>query len=447
MDKEDLQELFKSSAREADIIFEHFDEDGDGVIDQYEFTTGLAFLSHGSLTEKAELIFNLYDFDKSKYISRDELTILMTNSLTALRALAKGPAPSLTEIESKTKEVFKKADLDGNEKITLDEFTSFVRRDKEVLQCLLGYGVAKTEDLGEDLGAGEEGDVLYDSDLENEMGVRESANDSKKAGAKYGMDFEVGEDEDGGLFAKEQELSGDQFMAVKPWKGTVDNMVPSRYVPTRSERERPDASLDLEYIYGYRCHDARNNLRYTSDGKIVYHAAGVGVVLSHNTNTQQFMLEHDDDILCLATDPSGQYCATGQVGPKPWLCIWDTSTMECLARYRSPLVKGIKCVAFSGDGDKVVASGMDDAHTLAVFRWRAAPKSSAANPKAEQEKPGLLATGKGPRAPVWSLGFSTDGSQIVATCTRELSFYTYANGVLEGRRGSGWKQPPGAIPC
>ena len=158
-------------------------------------------------------------------------------------------------------------------------------------------------------------------------------------------------------------------------------------------------------------------------------------------------MEHDDDILCLATDPSGQYCATGQVGPKPWLCIWDTSTMECLARYRSPLVKGIKCVAFSGDGDKVVASGMDDAHTLAVFRWRAAPKSSAANPKAEQEKPGLLATGKGPRAPVWSLGFSTDGSQIVATCTRELSFYTYANGVLEGRRGSGWKQPPGAIPC
>jgi hypothetical protein len=113
------------------------------------------------------------------------------------------------------------------------------------------------------------------------------------------------------LFAREQEATGDQFMAVKPWKGTVDNMVPSRYVPTRSERERPDATLDLEYIYGYRCHDARNNLRYTSDGKIVYHAAGVGVVLSHNTNTQQFMLEHDDDILCLATDPSGQYCATG----------------------------------------------------------------------------------------------------------------------------------------
>ena len=106
MDKEDLQELFKSSAREADIIFEHFDQDGDGVIDQYEFTTGLAFLSHGSLTEKAELIYNLYDFDKSKYISRDELTILMTNSLTAFRPQAKGPILSFVEIESKTIKVF-----------------------------------------------------------------------------------------------------------------------------------------------------------------------------------------------------------------------------------------------------------------------------------------------------------------------------------------------------
>ena len=156
-------------------------------------------------------------------------------------------------------------------------------------------------------------------------------------------------------------------MAVKPWKGTVDHMVPTKYTPTKGERERPNASLELEYIYGYRCHDARNNLRYTSEGKIAFHAAGVGIVLSHNDNTQKFMLDHDDDILCLATDVSGQYCATGQVGPKPWLCVWNTTTMECISRYRSPLVKGIKCVAFSIDGDMIVASGMDDDHSLAVF--------------------------------------------------------------------------------
>ena len=170
-------------------IFEHFDQDGDGVIDQYEFTTGLAFLSHGTLEEKATLIFQLYDFDKSQYISKDELTILMTNSLTALRALEKGPAPSIEEIESKTDEFFRKSDTDGNERVTLDEFTSFIRRDPDVLRCHIGYGIAKTEDLGQDIGDGAE--LFYDSDLERECVDPQGEATEKRAGAKYGIDFEV----------------------------------------------------------------------------------------------------------------------------------------------------------------------------------------------------------------------------------------------------------------
>lgn len=43
-------------------------------------------------------------------------------------------------------------------------------------------------------------------------------------------------------------------------------------------------------------------------------------------------MEHNDDIHCLAIDPTGVYAATGQIGPKPWLCIWNTETMECVAR-------------------------------------------------------------------------------------------------------------------
>lgn len=82
------------------------------------------------------------------------------------------------------------------------------------------------------------------------------------------------------------------------------------------------------------------------------------------------MLEHDDDILCLATDPTGQFCATGQVGRHPWICVWDTATMECLARYRAPLTKGIKSVAFSGNGELVVAAGLDDDHSIAIFAWK-----------------------------------------------------------------------------
>ena len=57
----------------------------------------------------------------------------------------------------------------------------------------------------------------------------------------------------------------------------------------------------------------------------------------------------------------------------------------------------------------------------------------------------MIATGKGPRAAIWSLGFSPDDSEIVATCTKEVNFYTFAKGMIKGKRGTGGK--PGVVPC
>ena len=52
------------------------------------------------------------------------------------------------------------------------------------------------------MGDSEAGQDLYDSDLENEMGQRDHSENLKRASAKYGMDFDVREDENGGLFEK-----------------------------------------------------------------------------------------------------------------------------------------------------------------------------------------------------------------------------------------------------
>jgi hypothetical protein len=57
-------------------------------------------------------VFNLYDFDGNKFISRDELVILMTNVMSALKCMQKQAPPSIQEIEAKTDEFFKKADSD-----------------------------------------------------------------------------------------------------------------------------------------------------------------------------------------------------------------------------------------------------------------------------------------------------------------------------------------------
>ena len=41
----------------------------------------------------------------------------------------------------------------------------------------------------------------------------------------------------------------------------------------------------MNYVFGYRAKDSRNNLHYLKSGEIVYHAAAVGIVLNIETNT------------------------------------------------------------------------------------------------------------------------------------------------------------------
>ena len=101
LDKEGLKKLFKCSDKEVQTVFDYFDINGDGKIDSYEFLWALTMLSHSTLDEKAEILFSFYDFDRSKYITRDELVILITNALTSLNAMAKKDPPKIKEIEKK----------------------------------------------------------------------------------------------------------------------------------------------------------------------------------------------------------------------------------------------------------------------------------------------------------------------------------------------------------
>ena len=64
-----------------------------GSVDSYEFVCGLALLSQSSLKDKAKILFELYDFDKSQQISSQELTILLKTTLTAINSWAKPPLP------------------------------------------------------------------------------------------------------------------------------------------------------------------------------------------------------------------------------------------------------------------------------------------------------------------------------------------------------------------
>jgi hypothetical protein len=91
--------------------------------------------------------------------------------------------------------------------------------------------------------------------------------------------FDVFQIESGGA-------GGDEFMAVKPWLGAI--VAPS--APPPAITTRPKVRLDLEWVYGYRGFDARDNVRYNDADGIVYHSAGVGIVYDRSKHAQKFYL-------------------------------------------------------------------------------------------------------------------------------------------------------------
>lgn len=98
--------------------------------------------------------------------------------------------------------------------------------------------------------------------------------------------------------------------------------------------------------------------------------------------------------------------------------------MECKVLITQPLTKGVKHMAFSSDGKYLVASAMDDDQMMAVFEW--------AKPPAKPGKPiKPIAHGKSTRAKILSLSFNQANSMVVATCVKEVSFLTFANGVFK----------------
>eukprot|EP00736_Rhodelphis_marinus_P002340 Rmarinus@m.17215 len=139
----------------------------------------------------------------------------------------------------------------------------------------------------------------------------------------------------------------------------------------RSGEKPRGVHLGLEFVYGYGgLTNTAPNVFYTHDGDVVYYTAAVGIVYNKGAHRQRFFMGHDDDIKCLAIDPTRKLAVTGQLGKYPYACVWETGSLKELACLRHPAVRGIVCCCFSADGEYVVTVGMDNYHTVYVWNWK-----------------------------------------------------------------------------
>ena len=134
LDKRQAMSILNISQRETDILFDYFDMDGNGQIDSYELTCAIAMLVHSSIDLRSEFLFKLYDFDQNNFLSRDELIHLVRAMI-----ISKGRPVIASDVESKTDDFLRTADLDMDKKISLKEFQSYAAKNREVFSILDAY--------------------------------------------------------------------------------------------------------------------------------------------------------------------------------------------------------------------------------------------------------------------------------------------------------------------
>jgi len=154
--------------------------------------------------------------------------------------------------------------------------------------------------------------------------------------------------------------------------------------PIPNNPSEPDINYKLEFAYGFRCEDARQNIHFTNDNKIVYMTAALGIVLDPQTNTQSFFggkvmssktpptsEDHNDDIIALTVTPKRDVVVSGQVGAKPKVLAWSPNKCSLLSNNSKMLLphgeKGVAAIGCSYDGKYCALATLNESHNIFVY--------------------------------------------------------------------------------
>lgn len=142
--------------------------------------------------------------------------------------------------------------------------------------------------------------------------------------------------------------------------------------------EIPYHKLILDWVYGYRGKDCRQNLYYLPTGEIVYFTAAVVVLHNVDFSLQRHYLEHTSEVKSMALHPNKLLIATGQSGSitknaMPHIRIWNsvslTTTMVIgVGHFSGP----INCLSFSrtDNGSHLVAIEDYTEKIMTVWDWQ-----------------------------------------------------------------------------
>ncbi|ETV84876.1 hypothetical protein, variant [Aphanomyces astaci] len=372
----------------------------DGRIDGLEFIGGLTIVCQGTFEDRARFAFEVFDFNLNGSLSPIELALLMKSCYSGITVLTGGRialVPSIPTFVEVAQQAFSRFDKDQTDALNYDEFVTWARSNRDFMIYMEAFRmISETakERVPEAEWLQEASDD--DSDIELECvlpAVLAPSSSITPSPSPNQYEFE-------------------------PWMLAEPSRAPAVAPPPRL----PPVNLSLEWVYGYRAHDTRNNVRYTATGDIVYTVSRHAIVYNSSRHEQRYYQGHRNEILCLAMSPSGDKVATGDVGADCAIHVWHPVTMECLALLSQFHDTGIALLTFSNRNDlRLVSVGLDENHRIAVWDWSAKT---------------VLASGIGSTQKALAVALHDNGSELVVAGDKSLEFFTVEHRILKKERAS-----------
>ncbi|XP_070770050.1 A-type potassium channel modulatory protein KCNIP1-like isoform X4 [Enoplosus armatus] len=134
-----FRRAFSSSPADAStyahFLFNAFDSAHSGSIKFEDFVTALSILLRGSVTEKLQWTFNLYDINRDGYINKEEMTDIVR---AIYDMMGKYTYPVLKNDAPKqhVEAFFQKMDKNRDGVVTLDEFIFSCQEDENIMRSL-----------------------------------------------------------------------------------------------------------------------------------------------------------------------------------------------------------------------------------------------------------------------------------------------------------------------
>jgi len=193
-------------------------------------------------------------------------------------------------------------------------------------------------------------------------------------------------------------------------------------------KSAPEKKLKLNFINGFKIDDSRQNMYWGKNkDEITYPAAAVGVCMNVNSLKQRFMgageqksvKGHTDDIMTLGLSPDRKLVVTGSLGARPLILVWDSDSMEVIARANlNRNTRAVVAIRFSKDGKYFFCADKHNDSNVYCFQ-------------ANDGK--LLGQNKCGSDPVFD--GETGDNNTYATATKRGIYFFEMGGELEKKRG------------